>query len=277
MFETIKLGIALGGSIICGLYDLKTSDMLDALAISMIIAGIGIHAYESYLLSSLEPLLNSLTVGFFFLIFGLFMYYAGYWGGGDGELLVAIGVLLPTGLTGSLSFSLNFFINTFIVGGIYSIIYAFFVAYKNKRIKAEFFKSVKRDKKIIILTTGVTFLSFSLLSYIFGRFIFTIIITSLIFLMFILFRFARVVEKYGFYKKIHVSQLKEGDVIGEDIPKLRIYKKLIRGLTKDEINKIRKIRKYVIIREGVRYGPVFPLALIVTLLGFLPIGIVYFI
>ena len=54
-------------------------------------------------------------------------------------------------------------------------------------------------------------------------------------------------------------------MIGEDIEKLNIRKKIIRGLTKEEVRKIRKIKKTVWIREGVRFGPVFPISILVTL------------
>ena len=81
----------------------------------------------------------------------------------------------------------------------------------------------------------------------------------------ILLVFARAVEKKGFYKRIPVSKLRVDDMIGEDIPKLKVYKREIRGLTEKEVRKIKKYRKYVTIKEGVRYGPVFFLTLIFML------------
>lgn len=70
----------------------------------------------------------------------------------------------------------------------------------------------------------------------------------------------------GYYRKISVRKLKVDDMIGEDIPRLKIYKRFIRGLTKKEVGKIKKMKKYVIIKEGIRYGIVFPLTLLFTLL-----------
>ena len=71
--------------------------------------------------------------------------------------------------------------------------------------------------------------------------------------------------------KISSKKLQEGDMIAQDIPKLKILKRQIRGLTKDEIKKIRRIKKYILIRDGIRYGPVFFLALLATILyGFIP-------
>ncbi|NOZ81628.1 MAG: prepilin peptidase [Candidatus Micrarchaeota archaeon] len=269
MFESVKLAAALIGSSICALYDLKTSNMLDALAIAMIILGIGIHTYESIVTVSVEPLLSAVTVGLSFLAFGLFMYYRGYWGGGDGELLVAIGVLLPGGLTGDPLFSLNFFINTFIVGGIYSILYSFIVTRKNKKVKREFLKSVSEDRYYLLFFAFSSVLLFSVLS-IFSNNPVGIVLGLLLASMPLVFKYARAVERHGFYRRIRTEDLKEGDVIGEDVPEAGVKMDVIRGLTKHEVNAIKKVRKFVIIREGVRYGPVFPLALVVSLLGFSP-------
>jgi Flp pilus assembly protein protease CpaA len=124
MFEEIKLAIALIGGMICGLYDLKTSDMLDWLALLMIGLGIGIHAIESYIVGNLYPLIACLVVTACYFLFSLFMYYKGYWGGGDGELLIAFGSLLPLGLNNSQLFSIKYFLSVFIVGGFYSFLYA---------------------------------------------------------------------------------------------------------------------------------------------------------
>lgn len=267
MFEVIKVAVALAGSSICGLYDLKTTNMLDWLAIAMIIIGFGIHATESFVTASFEPLVAWLIVVGSFFLFSIFMYYAGYWGGGDGELLMAIGSLLPMGMYGSMLFSLNFFINTFLVGGVYSIAYAIIIAAKNNKIKKTFFANLKGDIAPIFLLALSTFSILFLFFYFFlGQILFPVIISFLLFSMLVLYRLAKIVEKEGFYKRIAASQLREGDMIGEDLPKLKIYKKLIRGLTTEEIRKIRRIKKFVMVREGVRYGPVFSLALAFTLL-----------
>ncbi len=68
-----------------------------------------------------------------------------------------------------------------------------------------------------------------------------------------------------FYRRVLTSKLKVDDVIGEDMPKINIYKKKIKGLTKAEINKIKRHKKYTIIREGIPYTISFPIALAFTL------------
>jgi len=208
MFELWYIVIALVGSTFCGLWDLKTSDIPDNVCWLMIALGIGLHGLESYVIGSSLPIVNSFIAGGAFLIFGLFMYYTGQWGGGDGELLVAIGFLLPTATIPTFfPFSFTFFVNMLFVGAIYSVIYVIFLA-----------KSPGVERK-----------------------------------------------GFEFYRKIPTSKLREGDVVGENIPRLKIYKRKIRGLKKEEINKIKKIKKHIMIREGIRYGLAFPLALAITL------------
>jgi hypothetical protein len=75
----------------------------------------------------------------------------------------------------------------------------------------------------------------------------------------------------AFYRKISTRQLKPGDMLGEDLPKLKLWKRELRGLTAAEISRIRKYKRAVMTRSGVRYTPVFFLALLFLLL----LGIVY--
>jgi len=262
MFELLLVAIALIGGFAAGIYDILTTNIPDKICILMIISGISLHILNGFLIDNFTMLLYSLLFGGIFLIFSLLMYYAGQWGGGDGELLIAIGVLLP-----NLSFSktyfpfaLSFFINSFFIGVIYSVLYSLFIAYRKPDISKGFFKDFKKSKNLIIILPTIFF---SILFLLISQFL----LSLLFFLMAILLvfeKFAKSIEK-GFYKKISVSKLKVDDMIGEDIPRLKIYKRFIRGLKKEDVERIKKIKKYVIIREGIRYGIVFPLALLFTL------------
>ena len=208
MFETIYLLIALLGSSVAGIIDLKTTNVPDPLIYSMIGSGIVLHLAESIYIDSFEPFLLSIEVGALMLIFGLLMYYMGQWGGADAGMLAAIGFLLPVAPVYTFfPFPLTYFINLTFIGAIYSVIYVIYLMRK---------PGIKR-------------------------------------------------KGLDFYRKIPTSKLKVDDVIGEDIPKISIRKNLIRGLTEKEIKKIRKHKKYVIVREGIPYVIVFPIALIVTL------------
>ena len=262
MFELLLIAIALVGSLAAGIYDLKTSNIPDSLCIAMIIAGLVIHSVYGFLTGDFNNLINSLMFGGLFLAFSLAMYFTGQWGGGDGELLIAIGVLLPnlTIVNTYFPFAISFFINSFFIGAAYSLIYSIILVYRNDGISKSFFKSINQPPLIMVLL-ALLLLSFA--SFFYLKFLSVIFFLS--FVMVIFWKFAKSIDK-GFYKRIPVSKLKVDDMLGEDIPKLKLYKRLIKGLTKEQVQKIKKNKKYVIVKEGIRYGLTFPLALIFTLL-----------
>jgi len=261
MFELLLVAIALIGSFAAGIYDLKTSNVPDKVCLLMIISGLFIHIIYGFSTGDFSILINSLLFSGLLLAFGLLMYFTGQWGGGDGELLVAIGILLPnlSSVKTYFPFAISFFINSFFIGAAYSIIYSLILVYRNPKISKNFSASLM-DRKIIVILFGFSFSIFFLFISQFILFAISILVS----ILFLFQKFSKVIEE-SFYYKISVRKLKVDDMLGEDILRLKLYKKYIKGLTKDQIRKIRKIRKYVIIREGIRYGIVFPLTLLFTL------------
>lgn len=262
MFELLLIAIALIGSFAAGFYDLKTSNIPDKLCVLMIIFGLIIHSIYGFQTGDFSILINSFMFGGLFLAFGLLMYFTNQWGGGDGELLVAIGILLPqiTVIKTIFPFALSFFINSFFIGAAYSIFYSLILSYRNPSISKSFFKAINKP---LLLATLAIFLTLSVVSFFYVRYF-----SFIFFLMFILilfWKFSKSIEQ-GFFKKIPVSKLRVDDMLGEDIPRLKIYKRFIKGLTKEQVIKIKKIKRYIMIREGIRYGLVFPLTLLFTLL-----------
>lgn len=266
LFETLRIVIALVGSLIAGIWDLKTTNIPDSVVVGMIVLAIFINGVNSYMTNDVTPIVASFFAGGIFFLFSIAMYYTGQWGGGDGGLLTAIGFLMPisSSFTTFFPFSLSFFINMLFIGVVYSVVYAFIVAGRNpettKKLSIEF---EKHKKYVIAASAAVVVLS--VLSFSSPIFTFPFLIILLAFLTSLLFKFLKVVET-GFYREIHVSKLNIDDMIGEDIPKLNIYKKQLRGLTKEEIKNIKAMKKYVVVRTGISYGMVFPIALIFTLL-----------
>jgi Flp pilus assembly protein protease CpaA len=263
MLELLLAFIAVAGGLAAGMYDLKTSNIPDVLCIVMIIAGLGMHSYYGLTTGDFSSLQSALLYGGLFLAFGLGMYFTGQWGGGDGELLVAIGVLVPTLSFAHtfFPFALSFFINSFFIGAVYSIAYSAILAIRSPGMCKGFVKSMS-SPYIIFSSTALIVMSLISLA------VFTRMLSLLFFLSFtmiVLWKFAKSMDN-GFYKRIPTSKLRVDDMIGEDIPKLRIYKRLIKGLTKEQVVKIRKMKRYVMVKEGVRYGLVFPLTLIFTII-----------
>ena len=256
------VAIALIGSFASGIYDLKTSNVPDKIVITMIVSALAIHAITGFYAGDFTVLIDSLLFGGLFLAFGLLMYFTGQWGGGDGELLVAMGIMLPTLSFANtyFPFAISLFINSFFIGAAYSIIYSMILVFRNPKIGRIFFKNMK-DKKIVIALVASLSLSIAFLL------VWQLILFSISFLTFILIffhKFSRTIEE-SFYMRIPVRKLKIDDMLGEDIPSLKLYKKYIKGLTEEQVKLIKKKRRYVVVREGIRYGIVFPLTLLFTL------------
>ncbi len=268
MFEEVKLAIALLGGAVCGIYDLKTSDMLDPVGYAMIALGIGLHAYESFVTGNWFVLEWCLAVTALFFLFSLCMYHRGCWGGGDGEMLVAYGALLPFGYgSPSLAFPLLLFLNVFVVGAVYSVIYSLYRICGEKKLRKKLAEEMEGFAHMFFLAAIFFALSLALLI---SRNIFWNL--PLILALLILYKpaiaFSKFVESRVFLKRISTKFLKPGDVLGEDIATLNLSSRLVRGLSKEEVRKIRRVRKYVVVKDGVRFIPVFPLALLVSLTGF---------
>ena len=267
---------ALIGSGIAGIVDLKTTEVPDKLVVLMCIIGIATRIAYSFLTGDWNFSLIPFGVALGFLEFGIVMYYLGQWGLGDTELLVAVTLLigvLPEGFYQSSQFPIyfNYFTNIFLIGAGYIIFYAFYASFKNKKIEKRFFKELKKSKNEFLIFSTITITIVILLNAIFW-FVTRNLILSTLFLiplppsLYLLFKFLKAVEEVAFRKRINVKDLKPGDMLGEDVPELGLKCKLIRGLKEHEIEKIKKIKTKVWIREGVRFAPVFFIAAIVTLL-----------
>lgn len=273
MFYSIPLVTAFIGSTVAAIYDLKTTEIPDEIPYIMIAIGLLFFGYQSYLIWDYNPILNSLIAGLGLLAFGFLMYYTGQWGGGDAKLLSAIGFLIPQ--TPQMfpqlffPFPVSYLINVFLVGAAYMIIYSIVLAILNRKIIAAFSKDVKASSKVILIGSVILFTLFFginsfLIKYLQLTFDFSMVFTnSLIPLaatvgLFVIWKFAKNVETVGFRKRIPVSHLKVGDVLNDS--------KLWEGITEKELKSIKRSgKKFVIVKEGIRFGPSFVLALLFTL------------
>jgi len=273
MLDEVRFLIALVGSAIAGAYDLKTTEIPDIIPHVMIVLALFLALVES-LIERSYLIFYSLLAGGSFLAFGLLLYYFGQWGGGDAKLLGAITFLLPVQpsflkFNFLLPFTATYLLNVLYVGAGYMILYALILAFIDRMIIEEFFKKVKASASLLSLTTFLCFLVFFGVNLyaanLFGLetdFTFllrnSLLPLALLVPLILLWKFVKVVEDVGFKKRIPVSKLKVGDVLVES--------KRWDGITKAELKKIKSNRKFVTVKTGVRFGPVFPLALLFTLL-----------
>lgn len=269
MFPLIPLVVAFLGSIYAAIWDLRTTEIPDEIPHAMIIFALLYYGIQSVIESNPWVFLNSFIAGGAIFVLGFIMYYAGQWGGGDAKILAAIIFLLPISNT-FLPFPITFLLNVFVVGAGYMILYSLVLAIMNKKIFSAFFVDVRKNKAVFALGSISLFATFSIINYsiltllaypinylsIFQNAIIPVVAAIA---LYSIWRFAKAVEDVGFKRKIPISKLKVGDVL--------IDSRVWEGITEKQWKIIKKSgKRFVWIKEGVRFAPAFPLALAFTLI-----------
>ncbi len=276
MLQVLSFAVALVGSSLAGIWDLNTTEVPDKIPYSMILIAVLLNSYLSLTTSNPWYIIKSLIVGISLFVFGFVLYYFGQWGGADAKLLSAVGFLLPntpnisifSGARMVFPFPVSYVSNLFLVGSIYMLVYALIVSLKDKKILRVFVKDVRASSKFFLFTSTVLFISLVSINWffynrynleysphqiIFNSFV-PVVGTSI---LYIIWRFALVVENKGFKKRVTIKDLKPGDVL--------MKSKVWNGITNSDIEKLKKSgRKYVYVKSGVRFCPSFPLALLFT-------------
>lgn len=253
MLEIILIAII--GSALAGIWDLKTTEVPDPIPMGMAAIGVLYWTGNWVVNSDASSLFISLIVGTALLAAGLLLYRKGQWGGADAWILAAIGYMIPV-YNGSI-FILPYLLNFMIVSIVYTVVYSIIVGLLHINVFRHVAKDFKQNAKIIVGIIGgaaiVTLLAANLLPNGLG----IIRILPLIVLLVLFWRYARVIEKKVFRKKIPVSKLKVGDVLESS--------KWV-GLTEQEVKKLRRTKRFVIVKDGMRFVPVFAITLVLTLL-----------
>lgn len=251
----IEIIIALIGSIAAGIWDLKTTEVPDEIPALMVTFGIAYWFVNAIATSNFFSFGISLLVGTILLLFGFAMYRTKQWGGADALMLAAIGYILPVYL--NRIFMLDYIFNFFVIGAVYTVVYAVILGLKNRFVFGYFVKDVKKNIKIVVGIPGI-FAAFVAVMFVAGvNAIPMLYILVLIILITLFWRFGLIIENKVFKRRVLTKNLKPGDVI-DDMHWI--------GLTVEQIKSVQKKKKYAIVKEGIRFVPVFPIALAFTLL-----------
>ena len=266
MYEVIFL-IVLGIIWIsfASIQDLRKREVDDWLSYSLIVFALGFRFF--YCLFEKGEIgffyQGLIGLGIFFVIGNLF-YYGRFFAGGDAKLMIAIGTILP--LSDSFFNNLQtfsvFFIIFLFAGAVYGLIWSLILAFSNyKKFKKEFLRQVKENSKIIKIIWLI-----GILIFVYGLFMnnLFLIIGLLFFIFEYLFIFAKAVEEVCMVRKIQAKFLTEGDWLYQDI---KIRGKMIKakwgGLNSREIKLLRKYKRYVLIKQGIPFVPVFWISFLV--------------
>lgn len=248
----ILFPLAAAGSAIAGLWDLKTTEVPDELPVAMSAFGLFYWFVASLFAESIAPFVLSLLSGLAFLVPGLLLYRAGKWGEADAWVPASILFMVPVLSNAPILF--DYAVNFSIVSSAYMIVYSLALGAMNPEVFSLLVKDAKDNKAFhwVVGLVGVL-LVVSLSLGITPEYAFSVFaITSL---LAVFWRYALVIEKHVFRKEISSAQLREGDVLDDMV---------WRGMTKEEVADIKRKKKKVIIKEGVRFVPVYPITLIMT-------------
>ncbi|HJW96653.1 MAG TPA: HMG-box domain-containing protein [archaeon] len=274
-YEWILLAIGTAGFGLGAYWDIKTTEFPDWLPYSIILSALGVRGAFAYILGDWWILLSSVIVGALFLGFGLMLYFMKQWGDGDAWLLGGLGFLFPAysafeiaanpfQFWGQFPFPIIMLFNFFFISFAYLVAYSIGLGLRYRKVSRKFWKELRSDSRNVLLL--MIFFAAACLAMILYLGIYLEIplsrmynMLSLPFLfaaVIIFIRYGRFVEQNLFRKKVLAKNLRVGDVlIGEKW----------KGLTQEEIKKLRKKGGSVWIKEGVRFAPVFIIALYVTL------------
>ncbi len=253
MIELIALATALLGSAIAGIWDLLTTEVPDEIPALMISFGVFGWYASALTTGNFLPLFYSLAFGTLILAAGWLLYKKGHWGGADAFILAAIAYVMPV-YNGRLLLA-DYLLNFLAVSSAYMIIYALALGAARREVFGYLAEDIRKNIRMLAIILSAfavpaLFLAYSGYASGINMFAAAALIT-------LFWRYAHVIEQKIFRKRIPSSELKAGDVV-EDM--------IWRGITEEEIAKIRKSKKYVVVKEGIRFVPVFSITLLVTVL-----------
>ncbi len=260
-------GLAAVWTVFAVVQDIRKTEVSNWLNFSFVAFGLVYRAFYSLSNSDFGFFLFGVLgfAVFFVLAYGL--YYIRAFAGGDAKLLMGYGVILPYSGFGSLiSLSLAFVFLLFVVGAIYGIVYSLFLVVRRwGRFKKEFLRRagwIFKGRYIVLFL--VLFGALLLL----GSWYFALLVFLLGALL-VLFLYLRSVELCMIVKK-RASELMEGDWLERDVKVGgRVIRRSVHGLSLSDIRILERVRKKVLIKEGIPFTPAFLVSLTIMVYAFL--------
>lgn len=271
--------VAFSALFVGSIFDLKTTEVPDSISVTGVLGGILLHFLASLnsgmqlkvladpgilfsqpltWLSALgDPLLWSLGVGTVFSIYGWGLYYIGMWGGADAFAMSILGFGAPYGLGGpGVLHSIDLFLNIMIAGFAYTLLFAASRSFNEPEVWKKTWNELKQNESRIsleVLAAGFVGFTGEFTGIYNGLFYF-VFLTAIVFL----YRFLNVLQDELMSEEVDVDDLEGGEVLDSAEEKGG----RIEGITEEDIESIDSDK--VEIRDGVKFIPVFPIALLLT-------------
>jgi len=246
--------------------DIKKREVANWISFSLVIFALGFRFFYSLFNNNFGFFYQGLIGLAIFFVIGNVFYYSRLFAGGDAKLMISLGAVLPifNSFLENLNILIYFLLVLLICGAVYSVIWSLILSLKNiKLFKRDFAVRIKKNN---VMNYGIMFAGLIIM---FAGFLynFLLILGVLIFIMPYLYAYTKSVDETCMIKKINSKNLTEGDWLYKD---LKIGNKIIKanwdGLTKEEIKIIKKKQKFVLIRQGIPFVPVFFISFLIFIL-----------
>jgi len=247
--------------IVASVQDIKYREVPNWISFSLIVFALGFRFFYSLFSGESFQDLNFFYYGLIglgiFVVIGHLFYYSHFFAGGDAKLLIALGTILPFTNSIYVNFKIGmlFLVLFMVVGGIYGLFWSILLSIKHRdvfgyELKKQYYKFHGLIHVFIILGVLLMILS-SVINL--GLFMMGI----LIFIFPYILLYAKTVDEACMIKKVETSKLTEGDWLYENVKVgNKVIKQKWEGLSLDEIKLLKK-KKFVYIREGIPFVPVF--------------------
>jgi len=257
------------GLIISFFQDVKRREVDNWLNLFLLISGSVYFIFTNLNVQSIFLLISFIL---FFFVLSNFFYFARFFAGGDAKLLFA---MTPFFLSTTLNLSLLnvslFIFCLFLAGSIYGIFYSVILGIIHcKKMKKAIIKEASEMKLKYLLILGIFFALLGFVELLF------LILAMFILVFSFLFVYAKALEKVAMYRKVRGKDLREGDWLVKDLKVGgKTFKANFDGLSKKDIEFIRKKNIFVLIKEGLPFVPAFLIAFLLYsyfqnyLMGFL--------
>ena len=256
--------LALIWTFAAAIQDLKKREVANWLNFSLIVFAFAYRAFYSIENKNPQFFIYGLIGFVIFLAFGYACYYGKVFAGGDAKLLMGIGIIMPyENFSDFIILPIVFMFVLFLFGSLYSLIYSIGIVIKNKNKFSKEFTKKFRKNKYSISTASISAIVVPL---IFHNPI--AISSSILLLIPLLYVYTKSLE-VCMVKLYPPEKLTEGDWLEKNV-KIgnKTIRKTVHGLSKKEIEILKKYNKSVLIKEGIPFVPAFLIALIFMVLFF---------
>ena len=247
---------------------MKTREVANWLNFSLIAGALVYRGFYSLIYSDWNFfVLGVLGFAVFFVLAQAF-YYGRVFAGGDAKLLMGYGVLLPyRNYIDLLLIGGGFVILLFLIGALWSLAYSVLIVKRNwGKFRKELLGKLRRAKWIFVFYSILLLFLIMLLGRVGGVF------WALFGILYLMFIYVNSLEKC-MIKKVNAKDLREGDWLENDVKIGRyVIRKSVHGLSLREIERLRKAKKIVLIKDGIPFTPAFLISLGIMVCAYLTLG-----